>query len=116
MEKRCSSCASIADATLDVKTLEDLEEIDLDLTLSIHRCISILKQSKKDENLQLYEKTFNFIVKNFIYVVNELGNSFHRRVNHVILENLLKADNLKVNKKNELVSIVKEWLQFDFRQ
>ena len=116
MEKRCSSCALIVDATLDVETLEDLEEIDLDLPLSIHNCISMLKRSKKDENLQLYEKAFNFVVENFIDVVNELGNNFHRRVNHVILENLLKADTLKVNSEDEVVSIVKEWLQFDFRQ
>ena len=115
MEKRSFSCASIVDATLDVETMEDLEEIDIDLPLSIHNCISILKRSKKFENLQLYEKTFNFVVQNFIDVVNELGNNFHRRVNHVILENLLKADTLKVNGEDEVVSIVKEWLQFDFR-
>ena len=116
MEKRCSSCASIVDATLDVETLEDLEEIDLDLPLSIHHCISILKRSKKDENLQLYDKAFNFVVENFIHVVNELGNNFHRMVNHTILENLLAADTLNVNSEDEVVSIVKEWLQFDFRQ
>ena len=116
MEKRCSSCASIADATLDVKTLEDLEEIDLDLPLSIHNCISILKRSEKDKNLQLYENSFNFVVENFIDVVNELGNSFHRTVNNVMLENLLKEDTLKVNSEDEVVSFVKEWLQFDFRQ
>ena len=116
MEKRSSSCASIVDATLDVETIEDLEEIDLDLPLSIHNCISILKRSKKDENLQLYEKTFNFVVENFIDVVNELGNNFHRRINHTILENLLAADTLNVNSEDEVVSIVKEWLQFDFRQ
>ena len=116
MEKRCSNCASIADATLDVETLEDLEEIDLDLPLSIHNCISILKRSKKDENLQLHYKAFNFIVKNFVDVVNELGNNFHRGVNHATLENLLRADTLKVSSEDEVVSIVKEWLQFDFRQ
>ena len=116
MEKRCSSCASIADATLDVETLEDLEGIDLDLPLSIKNCISILKRSKKDENLQLYEKAFNFVVENFIDVVNELGNNFYRRVNHEILENLLKADTLKVSSEDEVVSFVKEWLQFNFRQ
>ena len=116
MEKRCSSCASIVNATLDVETMEDLEEIDLDLPLSIHNCISILKRSKKDENLQLYEKAFNFVIANFIDLVNELGNSFYRRVNQVILENLLKADTLKVSCEDEVVSIVKEWLQFDFRQ
>ena len=103
MEKRCSSCASIVDANLDVETMEDLEEIDVDLPLSIHNCISILKRSKKDENLLLYYKAFDFIVKNFIDVVNELGNNFHRRVNHVILENLLKADALKVNSEDEVV-------------
>ena len=116
MDKRCSSCASIADATLDEEIIEDFEEIDFDLPLSIHNCISILKRSKKDENLQLYEKTFRFVVANFIDVVNELGNNFNRRVNHVILENLLKADTLKVSSEDEVVSIVKEWLQFDFRQ
>ena len=116
MEKRCSSCASIVDATLDVETMEDLEEIDLDLPLSIHNCISILKRSKKDENLQLYEKAFNFVVENFIDVVNELGNSFHRRISHRILEHLLPADALKVNSEDEVVSIVTNWLQFDFRQ
>ena len=116
MEKRCSSCASIVDANLDVETMEDLEEIDIDLPLSIHNCISILKRSKKDENLQLYEKAFNFVVENFTHVVNELGNNFHRRVNHTILENLLAADTLKVNSEDEVVSIMKEWLQFDFRR
>ena len=116
MEKRCSSCALIVDATLNVETIEDLEEIDLDLPLSIHNCISILKRCKKRENMQLYEKAFNFIVENFIYVVNELGNAFHRRISHRILETLLKADTLKIKSEDELVSIVKEWLQFDFRQ
>ena len=116
VEKRCSSCASIVDATLDVQTMEDPEEIDLDLPLSIHNCISILKRSRKDENMQLYEKAFNFIVKNFVHVIDELRSGFHRRISHKILENLLKADNLKVNSEDEVVSIVKEWLQFDFRQ
>ena len=115
MEKRCSSCASIVDATLDVQTIDDLEEIDLDLPLSIHNCISILKRSKKDENMQLYEKAFNFIVKNFVHVVDELGSDFHRGISHKILENLLKADTLKINSEDEVVSIVEEWLQFDFR-
>ena len=116
MDKRCSSCASIVDASLDVETLEDLEEIDLDLPLSIHNCISVLKRSKKDENLHLHDNAFNFIVKNFVQVVHELGNGFHRRISHIILESLLKADTLKVNSEDEVLSIVKEWLQFDFRQ
>ena len=76
MEKRCSSCALIVDASLDVESIEDFEEIDFDLPLSIHNSISILKRSKKDENLQLYEKTFNFVVANFIDVVNELETTF----------------------------------------
>ena len=116
MEKRCFSCASIVDATLEVETLEDLEVIDLNHPLSIRNCVSILKRSKKDENLRLYDNTFNFIVKNFVDVVNGLGSNFHRRISPIILENLLKADTLKIRSEDELVSIVNEWLQFDLTQ
>ena len=116
MEKRCSNCASIVDIYLDVETLEDLEEIDLDVPLSIHNCVSILKRSKKDENLQLYDKAFNFIVKNFIDVVNELGNGFHRRISHIVLKNILRADTLNVNSEDEVISIVRKWVEFDLRQ
>ena len=116
MQKRCASCASIADPNSEIETLEDFEEIDLDEPLSIKNCISVLKRAQKTNNQVVYNKAFNFLLTNFIDIVKQSRDSFHRRISPGVLKNLLKSDKLKVKSEDDIIAIVKEWLEFDFRQ
>ena len=116
MHKRVSSCASIADAGMALETFEDLEEIDVALSLNASNCISILKRAKKVENEEAYGRAFHFIIENFMSVVSESGTSFHRRIGPSVLEDLLKCDKLKVESEDDAILVVKEWIHFDIRQ
>ena len=113
MEKRCGSCASIAYSDFEIDTHEDLEEMDLSQPLSIKNCISILRRSKKVGNQQLYGQAFDFLLRNFMGVVNENKTSFYRRISQSVLEDLVKSDKLIVKSVDDIVSVVIEWLNFD---
>ena len=115
MQRRCASCASIADATLEIETLEDMQEIDIDQPLSTSNCISILKRSKKLDSQQIYNKAFVFLLRNFIDIVKKSDGSFYRRISPSVLESLLKSDKLNVESEEDVIPIVKEWLEFDYR-
>ena len=113
MEKRCSSCASIAYSDFEIDTHEDLDEIDLDQPLRIKNCISILRRSKKVGNQQLYGEAFDFLSTNIMHVVNANKTSFYRRIGERVLEDLVKSDKLIVENVDDVVSVVTEWLNFD---
>ena len=116
MEKRIATCAYIIDDALDIATLEEFEEIDLDQPLNLSNCSSILQRAKKKDNKQVYGRAFDFIVENFMSVVDECGTSFHRRIGPGVLEDLLKSDRLNVESEDDVILVVKEWLDFDIRQ
>ena len=116
MHKRVSSCASIADAGMELETLENLEEIDVALPLNASNCISILKRAKKIENGEAYGRAFEFIIENFMSVVSKSGTRFHRRIGPNVFEDLLKSDKLKVQSEDDVIVVVKEWIHFDIRQ
>ena len=113
MEKRCGSCASIAYSDFEIDTHEDLEEMDLNQPLSIKNCISILRRSKKVGNQRLYGQAFDFLLRNFMGVVNESKPSFYRRISQNVLEDLVKSDKLIVKSVDDIVSVVLQWLNFD---
>ena len=114
MEKRCASCASIADAAFEIQTHEDLDDIDLEQPLEINNCISILKRAKLLGNQDLYDGTFDFILKHFMKVVNDSGDSFYRRISHSVLECFLKSDRLNIESEDQVLVVVEKWLQFDY--
>ena len=114
MEKRCASCAAIAYADLEFEIHDDSEEMDLNQALSTKNCISILRQSKKVGNQQLYDQVFDYILKNFMGVVNENKTSFYRRISQSVLEDFTKSDKLNVESEDDVVSVVNEWIHFDF--
>ena len=117
MQGRCTSCASIADAVLEFETIEDIDELDLHQPLlSAENCISLLKRSKKDGNQETYDEAFKYLLTNFIDIVKQRKDNFHRRINQSELESLLNSDKLKVEIEDELIPIVADWLQFDYRQ
>ena len=117
MEKRIASCAYIVDDALEIVTLEeDFEEIDLNGPLNSNSCSSILQRAKKKNNKEAYDRAFDFIVGNFMCVVDESGTSFHRRIGPNVLEDLLKSDNLKIESEDDIILVVKEWIHFDIRQ
>ena len=114
MEKRCASCASIADAAFEIQTHEDMDEIDLEQPLQINNCISILKRAKLLCNQNLYDGAFDFILKHFMKVVNDSGDSFYRRISHSVLECFLKSDKLNIESEDQVLLVVEKWLQFDY--
>ena len=115
MRRRRASCASIADATLEIETLEDIKEIDIDQPLSTSNCISILKQSEELDCEQIYNEAFNFMLYNFIDVVKQSSDSFYRRMSPNLLEILLKSNKLKVKTEDDVIPVVKEWLEYDYK-
>ena len=50
MEQRMASCAFIADAEMEIETLEDFDELDLDQSVNCINCCSILRRAKKNKN------------------------------------------------------------------
>ena len=114
MEKRCASCASIADAAFEIQTHEDMDEIDLEQPLQINNCIFILKRAKLLGNQNLYDGAFDFILGNFMKVVNDSGDSFYRRISHSVLECFLKSDKLNIESEDQVLLVVEKWLQFDY--
>ena len=114
MEKRCASCASIADAAFEIQTHEDMDEIDLEQPLQINNCISILKRAKLLCNQNLYDGAFDFILKHFMKVVNDSGDSFYRRISHSVLECFLKSDRLNIESEDQVLVVVEKWFQFDY--
>ena len=117
MQGRCTSCASIADAVLEIKTIEKFDELNLHQPLlSAENCISLLKLSEKDGNQVTYDEAFKYLLTNFIDVVKQRKDNFHRRINQSEFESLLYSDQLKVETEDELIPIVVDWLQFDYRQ
>ena len=114
MEKRCASCASIADAAFEIQTHEDMDDIDLEQPLEIKNCISILKRARVLGNQDLYEGAFDFILQNFLEVVNDSGDSFYQRISHSVLECFLKSDKLKIESEDQVLLVVEKWLQFDY--
>ena len=115
MEKRIASCAYIIDDASEIAILEEFEEIDLDQPLNSSNCSSILQRAKKD-NTQVYDRAFDFIVENFMSVVDDCGTSFHRRIGPGVLEDLLKSDRLNVKSEDDVILVVKEWIHFDIKQ
>ena len=114
MEKRCASCASIADAAFEIQTHEDMDDIDLEQPLGIKNCISILKHAKFLGNQDLYDGALDFILQNFMEVVNDSGDSFYRRISHSVLECFLKSDKLNIESEDQVLVVVEKWLQFDY--
>ena len=116
--KRSVSCASIVD-TDNTYELELLEvrplKINIHQPLTTTNCISILKAAKRFEKQQIYIDAFHFLCSNILDVVEKSGQSFNRRINLFVLEELLKSDNLKVESEDDVVLVVKEWLHFDIR-
>ena len=115
MEQRMASCAFIGDASMDIETLEDFEEIDLDQSLNSKNCCSVLRRAKKNEIKEAYDRAFNFIAENFMIIVKKYGTDFNRRICHSVLEDLLKLDKLKVESEDDVIVVVKEWIHFDVR-
>ena len=116
VHKRCASCASILDDTMDIETSKKLDEIDLNESLSTKNCISVLKQSKEVGDQHIHDKAFNFLLRKFRYIVKQSGDSFYRRISRSELVSILKSDQLNVEHKDDVVPIVKQWLEFDYRQ
>ena len=116
MEKRIASCAYIVHDASEIATLEEFEEIDLNQPLNLNNCSSILQRAKKKDNKQVYDRAFDFIIKNFMSVVDECGTSFHRRIGPGVLEDLLKLDRLNVKSEDDVILVVKEWIHFDIKQ
>ena len=114
MEKRCASCASIADAAFEISTHKDMDDIDIEQPLEIANCISILKRAKLLGNQDLYDGAFDFMLQNFMEIVNYSGDSFYRRISHPVLECFLKSDKLKIESENQVLLVVEKWLQFDY--
>ena len=116
--KRSVSCASIVD-TDNTYELELLEvrplKINIHQPLTITNCISILKAAKRIEKQEIYNDAFHFLCVNFLDVGEKSGQSFNRRINLFVLEELLIWDNLKVDSEDDVVLVVKEWLHFDIR-
>ena len=114
IEKRCASCASIADAAFEIQTHEDMDDVELEQPLEIKNCISILKRAKLLGNQDLYDGAFDFILQNFMKVVNDSGDSFYRRISHSVLECFLKSDKLNIENEDQVLLVVEKWLQFDY--
>ena len=114
--KRSVSCASIVDTdtAFEVELFEDLLEIDMHQQLTTTNCISILKAAIHSEKQQIFIVAFHFLCLNFLDVVKESGQSFNRRINLFVLEDL-KSDKLKVDSEDDVVLVVKKWLLFDIR-
>ena len=115
MYKRSASCASITNTVSELELIEDLQEIGINQPLTISHCISILKATENDKNQGIYGKCFDFLLKNFMDVINECGESFNRRISATVLEELLKSVHLKVRSEDDVVMVVKKWLHFDMR-
>ena len=57
---------------------------------------------------------FDFMLQNFMEIVNYSGDSFYRRISHPVLECFLKSDKLKIESENQVLLVVEKWLQFDY--
>ena len=114
--KRTASCAFVTDDASESRCFEDLLDVDATQKLNKSNCISVLNAARNDENQQIYNEAFDFLCFNFMTVIEESGQSFNRRINLFVLEELLKSDNLKVESEDDVVLVVKDWLHFDIRQ
>ena len=112
--KRSATCASITN-TVSELLIEELQEIDIYQLLTTSNCISFLKAAENAEDQDIYGKCFDFLLKNFVDVINKCGESFHRRISATVLEELLRS-NLRVGSEDDVVLVVKKWLHFDMRR
>ena len=118
IQMRCNSCSSIADTISEINGPRLFENVDLDQPLTTENCIRILNKSESVNNqqIQIYDKVFNFILHNFKDVVKDCGETFYRLTSHRVLLNLLKSDMLNVTTEDFVVRILLKWLKFDTMQ
>ena len=115
MYKRSTSCASMTNTVSELQLAEDLQEIDIYQPLTTSNCITIFKAAENAENQDIFGKCFDFLLKNFVDVISECGESFNRRISATVLEELLKS-NLRIRSEDDVVMVVKKWLHFDIRR